>query len=139
QHDGFSRKPSGTDTTRLNGMVKFQPCKYTTLKASYSYFKVEGNRPNTTTPRDTVTNWVNAGSPTWNPVTSRVTLNGVTNPTVFSIATVPTYFANTAGTGRTNSTMFVNGDGTMAFWGPTQSTTSNSPVDRNQAVFLVNT
>ena len=126
QHDGFVRKPSGTDTTRLNGMVKYQPFKFTTLRASYSYYKISGNRPNTSTPRDTITGWLNSGSPTWNPVTSRVTLNGVPSTGTFSITTLPAYFSNTAGTGRSNSTMFVDGNGTVGFWGITQATTTTS-------------
>jgi len=139
QHDGFVRKPSGTDTTRLNGMVKYQPFKFTTLKASYSYYKISGNRPNTSTPRDAITGWLNAGSPTWNPVTSRVTLNGVPSAGTFSISTIPSYFSNSAGTGRSNSTMFVNGNGAVGFWGITQATTSTTPASRDQSVFLVNT
>jgi len=138
QHDGFNRKPAGTDTRRLNGMVKYQPFKFTTLSAAYSYFRTEGNRPNTTTPRDAITGWKNAGSPSWNPVTSRVTVNGVTSAGTFGIATLPVGLANTAGSGRTNSTVFVDGTGTVGFWGPTQATASTNPSDRNQAVFLVN-
>ena len=138
QHEGFDRKPSGTDTRRYNGMVRYQPFKYTTLTAAGSYFRTTGNRPNTTTPRDAVTGWKLAGSPSWNPVTSRVTLNGVTSAGTFGIAALPVGLANTAGSGRTNSTLFVDGNGTVGFWGPTQATTTNSPSDRNQAVFLVN-
>ena len=139
QHDGFVRKPAGTDTTRLTGLVAYRPFKSTLLKASVSSFKLTGNRPNTTTPRDAITGWLNAGSPTWNPVTSRVTLNGVPSAGTFSISTLPAYFSNTAGTGRTNSTMFVDGDGTVGFWGPTQATATTNPADRSQSVFLVNT
>ena len=139
QHDGFSRKPAGTDTRRFNGMVKYQPFKYTTINASYSFYRLEGNRPNTTTPRDAISGWKNAGSPTWNPLTSRVTVNGVTSANTFAIASLPTGLANAAGTGRTNSTVFVDGNGAIGFWGPTQATATTSPSDRNQAVFLVNT
>jgi outer membrane receptor protein involved in Fe transport len=138
QHDGFVRKPSGTDTKRLNGMVKYQPFKYTTFSAAWSYYHAQGNRPNTTTPRDAITGWKNAGSPSWNPVTSRVTVNGVTSTGTFGIAALPAGITNTAGSGRTNSTIFIDNNGAIGFWGPTQATTSNSPSDRNQAVFLVN-
>ena len=139
QHDGFDRKPSGTDTTRLNGMVKYQPFKTTTLTGSYSRYRMTGNRPNTTMPRDAVSAWRAAGSATWNPLTSRVTLNGVPSATTFGIATLPPYLQNINGTGRTNSTFFVDGNGAVLHWGPTQATTTTNPADRNQAVFLVNT
>ena len=139
QHDGYDRKPSGTDTRRYNGMVKYQPFKFTTFTASYSYFRTAGNRPNTTTPRDAITGWKNNGSPIWNPVTSRVTINGVTSAGTFGISALPAGLANAAGSGRTNSTVFVDGTGAIGFWGPTQATATANPSDRSQAVFLVNT
>ena len=138
QHDGFDRKPSGTDTRRYNGMVKYQPFKLTTLSASFSYYKNEGNRPNTTTPRDAVTGWKAAGSPLWDPVTSRVTINGVTNPAAIGIGALPRGLANAAGTGRTNSTMFIDGNGAVGWWGPTQGSSTTNPATRDVAVFLVN-
>src|SRR5436190_4316018 len=55
QHDGYVRKPSGTDTRRLNVMVRYQPFKRTTLSASHFYYHITGNRPNTTPPRDAIT------------------------------------------------------------------------------------
>ena len=36
QHDAFKQKPSGTETVRLNGMLKYRPFKSTTLSASAS-------------------------------------------------------------------------------------------------------
>lgn len=138
QHEGFDRKPSGTDTRRLNGMVKYQPFKYTTLSASFSYYHNDGNRPNTTTPRDAVTGWKNAGSPLWDPVTSRVTINGVTGIAAVGIGALPRGLANAAGTGRTNSNLFVDGSGLVGFWGPTQGSSTTNPATRDVAVFLVN-
>ncbi|MSU49169.1 MAG: TonB-dependent receptor [Opitutus sp.] len=138
QHEGFDRKPSGTDTRRYNGMVKYQPFKFTTLSASFSYYKNAGNRPNTTTPRDAVTGWRNAGSPLWDPVTSRVTVNGVTGTAAIGIGALPRGLLNTAGTGRTNSTLFVDGNGTVGWWGATQGSSTTNPATRDVAVFLVN-
>lgn len=138
QHDGFDRKPSGTDTRRYQGMVKHQPFKQTTLSASFSYYKNEGNRPNTTTPRDAVTGWRNAGSPLWDPVTSRVTVNGVPGTAAIGIGALPRGLLNTVGTGRTISTMFVDGDGTVGWWGATQGSSTTNPATRDVAVFLVN-
>jgi len=138
QHDGFVRKPSGTYSRRLNGMVKYQPFKSTTLSAAFSYYSNDGNRPNTTTPRDAVTGWKAAGSPLWDPVTSLVTINGVTGTAAIGISALPKGLANAAGSGRTNSTMFIDGNGTMAWWGPTQGSSTNNPASRDVAVFLVN-
>lgn len=78
QHEGFVRKPSGMDTVRYNGFVKYQPFRNTTVSASYLYSKSYGNRPNFTPPRDYITDWVNAGKPTWDPVLQVIHLNGQT-------------------------------------------------------------
>lgn len=77
QHDAFSQKPSGFDTKRFNVMVRAQPFKYTSLQASFRTYRGEGSRPNNGTPRDSITYWKSVGSPTWDPVTSTVTVNGV--------------------------------------------------------------
>ena len=48
QHDGFVRKPSGVNTQRFNGMVKFRPFKTTTISAAYNYYRMIGNRASAT-------------------------------------------------------------------------------------------
>ncbi|MDO8544561.1 MAG: TonB-dependent receptor [Opitutaceae bacterium] len=139
QHDDFLREPSGTDTVRFNGMVKFRPFKATTLSASYEAYRISGNRPNGTMPRDTLTAWRAAGSPTWNPLTQRLNFNGVPSAQTYTIATVPQYLFNTTGSGRTNSLILVNPDGSVPYWGQPEGTTTTNPGARNQAFFNVNT
>ncbi len=78
QHDGYERKPSGTDTVRYNGMVRFQPFKSTTINASYSYYRMNGNRPNSVMPRDSISYWIEQGRPAWDPVTQTYTVGGTT-------------------------------------------------------------
>ena len=68
-HDAFKLKPSGVDTVRLNGMAKYRPFKNTTLSGSISTYRSHGNRPNTGTPPDAITGWIEAGKPTWDPST----------------------------------------------------------------------
>lgn len=77
QHDGFELKPSGFDTVRYNGMVRFHPFKRTTLSASYEYYQAHGNRPNAVPPRDGISGWLAAGAPTWDPITATARINGV--------------------------------------------------------------
>ena len=126
QHEGFVRKPSGTDSLLLNGMVKYQPFKSTTLTAAYSKYRIAGTRANTTLPRDAITPWKNAGSPTWDPTTSRLRFNGVQNPTAFGSAQnpIPSYFITVGSTGRVNSNMAVYPDGSVGYWGPGHAVTS---------------
>ncbi len=138
QRDGFDRKPSGTDTTRLNGMLKYQPFKSTTFSASYSHYRIFGNRPNTTMPRDTITSWKNAGSPTWNPLTTRLTLNGTPSAVTYNQTTVPSYFINTGSSGRVVSNLAVQADGAVGYWGPAHSATTPNPATGTNA-WLVNT
>ncbi|HET7536678.1 MAG TPA: TonB-dependent receptor plug domain-containing protein, partial [Candidatus Didemnitutus sp.] len=68
QHDGFVRKPSGVNTRRYDGFVKYQPFKKTTITASIIDYDMDGNRPNFTPPRDYVTDWLLAGKASWDPV-----------------------------------------------------------------------
>lgn len=77
QHDAFPQKPSGFDSKRLNTMLRVQPFRYTALRASWQTYRGNGNRPNAVTPRDGISYWRSVGSPTWDPVTSTVTVNGV--------------------------------------------------------------
>ncbi len=135
QHDGFVRKPSGTDTQRLNGMIRYHPFKHTAITASHSYYHIQGRRPNTTMPRDAVTGWRNAGSPTWDPVTFSAKINGVRVPGNFTATTLPAYFANAQFRGL--STLFIDTDGTLAFWSPSRTTSSTNPNTGNQNVALV--
>jgi len=136
QHDAFKRKPSGIDTTRLNAMLRFQPFKYTTITASHSYYKMKGTRVNNVMPRDGVSGWRNAGSPTWDPVTSTAKINGVPVPGNWTATSLPSYFSN--GQFRTMSTLFINPDGTVGFWSPSRTTSTTNPNTGNQNVVLVN-
>ncbi len=114
QHDGFNLKPSGTDSTKLKGMVKYRPFKNTTLSASYSDFRSHGNRPNAGMPRDSITGWRNAGQPTWDPVTRRGHLDGVefTNPAP--------YFGTV---GATHSQVYIDRTG-IVYWGLARGTST---------------
>ncbi|MGH8019211.1 MAG: TonB-dependent receptor plug domain-containing protein [Opitutaceae bacterium] len=77
QHEEFRQQPSGFDSKRLNVMLRAQPFELTSLRASYWSYRGYGTRANVITPRDTISYWESIGSPTWDPVTSTVTVNGV--------------------------------------------------------------
>jgi hypothetical protein len=88
QHDAYRQKPSGTTSRRYNFMLRAQPFKNTTVRASFQHYELYGTRASTITPRDTVSYWKSIGSPTWDPVANAVTVNGVT--TVLAGTTNPT-------------------------------------------------
>jgi outer membrane receptor protein involved in Fe transport len=125
QHDGYVRKPSGTDTVRYNGMMQFKPYKWTTLNGSFSYYRMNGNRPNTLMPRDGVSYWNQQGRPAWDPVTSTYTVNGITygqngagplatRTPITSDNNIPDVFQRTF-SGSDRSQVFVD-NGAVAYW-----------------------
>lgn len=75
----FIRKPSIDRTDRQQAALTFRPFKTTTLKASYERFNQFAQRPNSITPKDTISLWRANGSPTWDAQPGNVTytVNGV--------------------------------------------------------------
>jgi outer membrane receptor protein involved in Fe transport len=71
---GFERKPSSDVYRRQYAAITYQPFKGTRITASYEKFDNWNHRPNYLTPRDTVTPWLDAGRPAWNPVTQMITI-----------------------------------------------------------------
>lgn len=137
QHEGFQRKPSGVDTRRLNAMIKFQPFRYTTISAAAIDYRMHGNRPNYTPPRDNVSNWIAKGRPAWNAGNSTYTINGVTYGLASGVVTAggtgaitndallndfffrPNYFFQ-------RSNLYVDQNG-IGYWTAPVSTSSTSP------------
>ena len=77
EEKGYVRKPSIDQTNRWQGAVTYKPLKSTTIRLTYETYHNYNQRPNSTPPRDAVTYWRQSGSPTWDPVTFRPTVNGV--------------------------------------------------------------
>ncbi len=57
----FVRKPSYDDTTRFYGALTFRPFQKTVIRASVESYDNDNSRPNTLTPRDSVTEWRTGG------------------------------------------------------------------------------
>ncbi len=134
QQDEFERKPSGTETLRLNGMIKYQPFQKTMISVSHQYFNLEGNRPNNATPRDSITYWRDSGAPTWDPVTFTAKINGVSIGTFPSNTGLPSSLTNTGGI-DSHSNFFID-EGGLSFLSVGQ-TSSISPASPNQSVRLM--
>jgi len=131
QHDAFQRKPSGVDTERYNGMIKFMPFKYTTITGSVNYYHAYGNRPNELPPRDDITYWIQNGSPTWDPTTQQIhNQDGTPRGAPITAATYngPDYFSATY-LGNDRNQMFIDPVLGLTYWSTPRSTTSTtSPV-----------
>lgn len=115
-HTGYHLKPSGTNTERYSFMVKYQPFKGTVLTASYLDYRYSGTRPNTLTPRDATQDWIEAGRPTWDPVTSTAYNADGTVRYTNAAGKLPSYFTTLyQNTGRGSSLLYVD-DGTVTHW-----------------------
>lgn len=70
----FQRKPSYDLTRREYGALTFKPFKKTVIRGFAENFNNYANRPNSLTPRDLVTPWLQAGRPIYDPTTRMVTV-----------------------------------------------------------------
>src|SRR5205814_1517084 len=104
---------------------------------SYSYYKMQGNRPNNFTPTDGVSAWKNAGSPTWEPITATEHLNGasypIANPT--ATASIPGYLTNILGANPA-SLVFIDRGG-ISYWTANRGSAATSPATGAQSVFFM--
>jgi outer membrane receptor protein involved in Fe transport len=113
----FPQKPSYDLTKRVFGALTFQPFKNTTIRGNIEYFREKRQTPNALTPRDGVTEWLQNGKPTWNPLTFTATVAG--KSTVLTAAQDNTaafplgLFVNT--TTYTRPSMFIDG-GKVQLW-----------------------
>lgn len=133
QHEGFVRKPSGVNTVRYDAFVKYRPFKNTTISGSVLYYRMNGNRPNFTPPRDYVSDWVASGKASWDPVAQEVHWNGQSFRVASDTGTF-TYNGNTysinmlglsrAGAMQTRANLYVDQNG-IAYWTAPNTVTMN--------------
>ena len=119
QHDGFELEPSGVDITRYNALVQLRPFRKTTLNVSQQHYRAHGNRPNALPPLDAVSDWRAAGSPTWDPLTDTMKINGV-----FARTGTPAYLFTQAGN---ISQLFVDRGG-IGYWSASYGVADTTPL-----------
>ncbi len=117
---GYVRKPSEDLTRRLELVTMFRPFKRTTISTSFESYRNQNNRPNSLTPRDTITDWINSGRPTWDPITQTVHLaNGTSIGPVAtgSEATLLPYgLAVTDSNFQNSPSLYINPDGSVGLF-----------------------
>lgn len=134
QNTEYQLQPSGVKQERYLGMVKYRPLKNTTISASHQLFHQYGRRPNSVTPRDAVSQWIAAGSPSWDPRTNTAYVDGSpVNSSGRPVATlgggiprINTYQVFNSAfqtTGRGTSLMFIERDG-VGYWTAPRGTTT---------------
>jgi outer membrane receptor protein involved in Fe transport len=135
QHDGYARRPAGTDAVRYNAMLRYQPFRTTTINASFSFYRMAGNRPNSIMPRDNISYWMQNGKPGWDPVTMTYTIDGVayglngpgpaaTRTAITSDNNIPDFFQRSF-SGSDRSYLFIDG-GNIAYWTTPTGNNNNS-------------
>jgi hypothetical protein len=70
----FQRKPSRDLTRREYAALTYKPFKSTVLRAFAENYQNNANRPNSLTPRDLVTPWLQSGRPAYDPTTRTITV-----------------------------------------------------------------
>ena len=65
---GFERKPSSESVRRAEVALTVRPFKNTTIRSSFESYRDYFNRPNSTTPRDGISDWIANGKPTYDPI-----------------------------------------------------------------------
>jgi outer membrane receptor protein involved in Fe transport len=84
---GFKQKPSHNKDRRLYFTTTYKPWERTTIRASYEIAKVKANNPNSLTPEDGITQWLELGSPVYDSSVTGATIpapltGGADNPIV---------------------------------------------------------
>jgi hypothetical protein len=135
----YVRKPSRDKSNRMTAAFSFRPFSNTTLRGSYESYHNFASRANSTTPRDTITEWRANGSPVWDPTFQNNTggwrlLNGTTYTAMTAAqetAGLPRGMLN-GGTGFWNRpSVFVNPDGTVGGYAVSRTSTTASPGGAN--------
>ncbi len=85
----FRQKPAHDTTRRLYGALTFKPFEKTTIRLNVEDFYNDVRRPNGVTPRDYITPYRAAGSPTWDPSTYTATLGDGTQVVAANTAALP--------------------------------------------------
>lgn len=128
----FNQKPSYDLTRRIYGAMTIKPFRDTTIRLKAESYREDRQTPNSLTPRDGVTEWLENGKPTWNPLTFTYTVNGVTS------APVPVGSGTTAellvlpkglyvnSTTYTRPSMYID-NGAVQYWSVNRRGTSANP------------
>lgn len=77
EEKGFVRKPSMDRTNRQQLALTFRPFQKTSITGSFERYHEWAQRANSIMPRENISYWRAAGSPTYDPLTQTFTVNGV--------------------------------------------------------------
>lgn len=151
---GFTREPSYDKTRRQTLAMTVQPFRHgkTVLRASFENYDNKSSLPNSMTPRDHVTPWLEGGQVVWNPITGTLTrrddgtvlATGVVYNNRDSQVFVPAYGLGTFSGAFNRLNQYIDGGGMALFTvprmvGPTTGTPGPLTSQINSSGFYVNT
>lgn len=135
----YTRRPAENKNNRLTLATTVKPFKTTTIRASYESYHNYARRPNSTTPRDAITEWFESGSPTWNPLTSTVTLADGTQIGPINknqeVDLLPMGIIPEFNTLWARPSMFIEPDGTVSLYTVNNAHTGAAPSFNSQVRF----
>lgn len=120
EEKGFEQEPAREEIRRGQLSLFYSPFRKTTLKASVERYTNEAQRPNALTPRETITDWLAAGEPTWNPITRLVTFADGTTSGPFPASqdnNLPLGLWAQGSGFYQRTPISIESDGTVTYWG----------------------
>jgi len=119
--------------------MTIKPLPNTTVRANIEYYDNPNQRPNSITPTDEVTPWINAGRPLWDPITYTATVNGVTTAPITNNLLVPQGLGNGLGNASVGVPQFYIVHGQVQLWEQAElGTNFAAPGTPTNAVGVVN-
>ena len=106
---GYVRKPSMERNDRQQIALTAKPFSKTTISGSFERFSQFAQRANSLTPRDAVTPWITAGSPTYDPISRTYQVRGVRSAPITNINQLPVGLA-TIGSSNVRVGQYIDGD-----------------------------
>jgi outer membrane receptor protein involved in Fe transport len=118
---GFEREPSEDITRRLKLSATLRPFQNTRIYASFESYRNSNSRPNALTPRDTISDWVASGKPTWDPITQTVHFGdgraAIANVTTSTESTLLPYGLATSDSGfQQPASAYIESNGTLGLF-----------------------
>ncbi len=106
---GYVRKPSVERNNRQQISLTARPFTKTTISGSFERFSQYAQRANSLTPRDAVTPWIAAGSPTYDPISRTFQVRGVRSAPITNINQLPAGLS-TIGSSNVRIGQYIDGD-----------------------------
>lgn len=117
---GFELEPSREEIRRLQGSVVYRPFRRTMFRATAESYHNDAQRPNSITPRESITDWKASGEPSWDPTTLMVTFKDGTTAGPFrqrDDGNLPNGLLAVGNGFYRRTPVMIDADGSVSYWG----------------------